>query len=183
MNDPIHVSDSDEDNIPKKVNVLQNIQIRPAIAPSTSSQGGMSFEERVLKELSDLKKAQETFEARIEMRIETFFDDQSRMQGSGQYRMQGNSHSQMQENGQSRMQANDQPRIQYQNRQYGGFRNEIQIRHREPVSPERYIHDFEDFEELDQNFPVHIQSNVEVLEYKIRRDLEFKFLLVIYLFI
>lgn len=77
------------------------------------------------------------------------------------------------------MRGNHQSGMQYQSRHNGGIRNEIQIRHREQVSPERYVDDFEDFEELDQNFPVDRQANVEGLEFNIRKDLEFKFLLVI----
>lgn len=134
----------------------------------------MSFEDRVLKELCDLKKTQESFEARIEKKIETFFNDQlhgngqSHMHGNGQMRLQGNSQLKMRGNGQSRMHLS---RMQYQSRQ---------IQHREPVFPEHCADDFDDFEEMDENFPVDILMNVEELELAIRRDLEFKFRLVIY---
>ncbi len=74
----IYFSEPAEINFGKKVNVLEDIPIRPATM--ITSQIGMSFEERVLKELSDLKKTQQSFEARIEKRIETFVNDHSRMQ-------------------------------------------------------------------------------------------------------
>lgn len=142
----------------------------------------MSFEERILKELFDLKKNQESFESRIEKRIETFFNEQakaqlrmqgnnqSNMQATGQLRMQGNFQSRMLGNGQSRMQDNDQSRMQYQSRQN---------RQRQPAFSEQYVDDFDDFEEMDEHFPVNIKSNVEELEFSIRKDLEFKFRLVI----
>ncbi len=171
----IYFSEPAEINFGKKVNVLEDIPIRPATM--ITSQIGMSFEERVLKELSDLKKTQQSFEARIEKRIETFVNDHSRMQDNSRSRFQGlQGHV---SNSGSRMRGNHQSGMQYQSRHYGGIRNEIQIRHREQVSPERYVDDFEDFEKLDQNFPVDRQANVEGLEFNIRKDLEFKFLLVI----
>ncbi|KAJ6642852.1 hypothetical protein Bhyg_07808 [Pseudolycoriella hygida] len=154
-----------EITITKKVNVLQDIQIEP---PTTiSSQIGMSFEERILKELSDLKKTQQSFEARIEARIKTFSNDQLRMQYNSRPRFHGN--------GESHMFGNHMSGVQYQSRQYGGIRNEIPIRHRESVFQERFADDFEDFEELDQHFPVNRTSHVEELEFNIRKDLEFQF--------
>ncbi|XP_037048482.1 uncharacterized protein LOC119082931 [Bradysia coprophila] len=88
---------------------------------------------------------------------------QARMQGNGQSRLQGNVQSRMQPIGQFGMQGNGHSRMQYQSRQ---------IHHREP---EHYVEDFDDFEELDENFPVIIRANVDDLEFSIRRDLEFKY--------
>lgn len=197
----VYISDSAEIHPLKKVNVLENIQI--STATTASSQVDISFEERVLKELTDLKKTQERFEERIESRIEHFFNDQTRMQSNSQLHLQGKNNFRFQGTSQSdslgsqsHFQRNEHPRsrlihhqsyepgkyqqsgMNYPNRQCDGIRNGTQTRHREPVSPERYTDDFEDFEELDKNFPINTKANVEDLELSIRRDLDFKFLLV-----
>lgn len=177
---------SAEKNIPKNANIQQDIQIRPAV---TSPQRGSTFEERVLKELGDLKKTQQSFEARIESRIETFINDQTRTQGNGQsclqssgrFRSHDNGRSRFQGNSQSSVQGNYQSGLQFRSRQYGGTQNTVQIRHWEQASPKRYVHDFEEFEEfeeLDRNFPIRSKNTVPDLEFNIRKDLEFKFLLV-----
>lgn len=119
----------------------------------------MSFEERVLQELGNLKKSQESFETRIENKIEAFIKDHS---------------SNVQSNRKSSVQGDDQARIRFQSRQH----SKLQVRHRDSV-PERYVDDLDDYDELDQNFPLDAKHYVDELEYNIRKKLEFKFLLVI----
>lgn len=106
-----------------------------------------------------MKRSQESFENRIENKIQTFINDQS---------------TNMRSNRKSTVHGSDQSHIGLQSRQYG----KAQVRYRDPV-PERYVDDFDDFEELDENFPLNTKPNVEELEYNIRKNLEFKFLLVI----
>lgn len=106
-----------------------------------------------------MKKGQELFETRIENKIETFIKDQS---------------TNIQNNRQSSVQGNGQSHIRFQSRQQG----RLQVRHRDPA-PHRYVDDLDDYDELDEKFPLDAKHYVEELEYNIRTNLEFKFLLVI----
>lgn len=160
----------------KPLNLAEDIPIQSAT--TQSSEGKLSFEETVLKELSNLKKSQQSFEARIETRIETIFNDQSQIRGNG--RKEGNGESRLMSNTQRRMESNghqSQMQLGRGSRQFGG--TEIQSRHREQVSYKHRIEDFEEFEEFDENFPVTTKPDLESLEYNIRKNLNFKFLLVI----
>lgn len=130
------------------MNVLDDVLIRPATTFST--QNGMSFEERILKDLNDLKRAQKTseenrllFEARVEKRLDNFLNDQSRVQGL-----------------------------------CGATQIRTQSHHHDSLPVPTAVEDFEDFEEFDQNFPIERLEYVEELEWSIRKDLEFKFRLV-----
>lgn len=157
-----HFPVCDEVASPKRVRVLQNISIQPA----------MTVEERILKELTDLKKRQESFESRIENKLETY-QEQLRMQSKSKSREKGSGqgHSQMRGSNYSLHQPRTQN--QFQSRQ------RVAKRHRDQARPERFIDDYEEFEELDKSFPVPKVAYVDELELSIRRDVDFKFLLVI----
>ncbi len=127
----------------------------------------MSFEDGVLKELRALAENQKSFEARIEKRLNNFFNDQSRVQ----HPYAQNPYVQ-------------NPYVQHPFVQHSydvsrnGRRNHHQQQHPVASAP---IEDLDDFEEFDKNFPIRAHENIEELEWNIRRDLEFKFLLVNYL--
>lgn len=128
-----------------------------------------SFEERVLKHLGDLTNAQKSFEARIEKRLDNF-EKSHQSQSSVQCP--------------NRLHQNQEPiRSTYDANQRRNMEQPRHIRGEYHMPPVPTVHDdthyFEDFEELDQNFPITKPENVEDLEYNTRKDLDFKLLLVI----
>lgn len=144
---------------------------------NSQSRAGTSFEDRVLKHLNDLTNAQKSseerqflFEKHIEEKLNSYMKDhQSRIQGP------------------SRLTQNQEPYSRpvhgvYQRQHLEPARSIHGVIHRQYQEPARTVHDaiedFDDFEEFDQNFPIKKLENVEDLEYTVRKDLEFKFLLV-----
>ncbi|KAJ6642674.1 hypothetical protein Bhyg_07627, partial [Pseudolycoriella hygida] len=101
---------------------------------------------------------------------------QLRMVGSDQSRMLGKHDYGFRSSGQSYMQGSDHSQVRFQARR-DDYRN-TRFRNREMVQSDRYVDDFEDFEELDGKFPIRKKRYVEELEYSIRADLEFRFLLL-----
>lgn len=61
----------------------------------------------------------------------------------------------------------------------GRNQNRGQMQHSEPLHADDAV-EFteEDFERLDENFPITLQENVPNFEWDLRKNLEFKFLLV-----
>lgn len=172
--------DSTVVNFRSKINVLENISVQPPTI--LSSQPGTSTEDKFMKHLNDLAKAQKayeerqsSFETRIEQKLDAFLNDHLRMQGSSRS-IQNQSQRQSQENAR----LNDHFRMQSSSH---STQNQTHQQRQEPAHPvHEAIPDFDDFEEFDQNFPIDEFENVAELENNIRKDLELKFLLVILYF-
>lgn len=172
--------DATDVNFRSKINVLEDVLIEPPI--KLSSQTATSFEDRVMKHLNDLTKAQKSFEerqfsfeTRMENKLDAFLNDQSRMQGPS-----SSTQNQTQWQHKKPVRLNDQSRMLGTSR---SSQNENQWQYQEPAHPVHdAIPDLDDFEEFDQNFPIEIFENVAELEYNVRKDLELKFILVILYF-
>lgn len=139
------------------MHVLDDVIVMPATLPS---QECISFEEKMLRAIDDLKKAHEAseqrrlvFEARIDKKVNTFVNEHR--------------------SGSRTLSIGNQ--IRAQNLNSDSFARMRGVAARAQAA----IEDDEDFEEFDKNFPVAKKANVEDLEWNIRRDLDFKFLLVI----
>lgn len=174
----INFLDSNDVNFRSKITVLENISIKPPM--SSSSQSGTSFEDKIMKHLNDLTKAQKSSEerqARMERILEGFMNAQMpmHMQAPGR-----STQNETQWHHRKPAHLNDQSSMQGPSR---STKIQTHRQHQEPDHPVyEDIPDFDDFEELDQNFPIEKFENVSELEYNVRKDLELKFLLVILYF-
>lgn len=143
----------------------------------TTTRPQLAIEDIVKKHLDELSKAFEgrqlSFEARIEKKMDFFFNNQPRMHGSNRP-MQNQTH-QLQH--QVRAGFNNQCGVERPSRLMQNQNNQWQHEeHDHPVDD--VTPDFEDFEALDEHFPIEVFENVAELEYNTRKDLELTLLLV-----
>lgn len=158
-------------------NILEIVSILPTAPSSTAAAGGMSlFEEKILKELGEIKSNQRKTDERIN-RLESV---QNKLQAPAPVgQNQGHDLS-------VTLQSRRHDSVGQGHSRGHGMSSFVQSRGHGSMGPSYSNFQecqpdfaFDEFEEFDANFPIRKPEQVETLEWSIRSDLEYKFRLVI----